>query len=217
VEYKQQLKAQRPGPVQNRTRERAKQLLQQKKMWEKQMAQMSGVQFNIEQVAFTQENIVSAIEVSKAMKVGAKDLKAQMKNLSLGEIEDNMDDMADLLEDANEIQETLGRSYAVDDDVDDLELDEELAALDEELGMLEAEVPWHPPPHRPIAPWSPPPPAPVRPVVRDARAVYLRKRTHPPTSSTTRRRRRSPRRPRQLRQVSRPRRPPPLNCCAIVS
>ena len=166
MEYKQQLKAQRPGPVQNRTRERAKQLLQQKKMWEKQMAQMSGVQFNIEQVAFTQENIVSAIEVSKAMKVGAKDLKAQMKNLSLGEIEDNMDDMADLLEDANEIQETLGRSYAVDDDVDDLELDEELAALDEELGMLEAEVPWPPSPHRPIDPSAlrPIAPSPHRPI-----------------------------------------------------
>ena len=40
VEMKQQLKATRPGPVQNRTRERARQMLQQKKMWEKQLAQV---------------------------------------------------------------------------------------------------------------------------------------------------------------------------------
>lgn len=33
------------------------------------------------------------------------------------------DDMADLLEQANEIQETLGRSYAVPDEIDEADLE----------------------------------------------------------------------------------------------
>lgn len=46
---------------------------------------------------------------------------------------------ADLLEDANEINEVLGRSYAVEDDIDEADLDDELAALDEQLAF-EAEL-----------------------------------------------------------------------------
>lgn len=33
------------------------------------------------------------------------------------------DDMADLLEQANEIQETMGRSYAVPDEIDEADLE----------------------------------------------------------------------------------------------
>ncbi len=40
---------------------------------------------------------------------------------------------ADLLLDANEISETLGRSYGVGDDVEDADLDAELACLEDEL------------------------------------------------------------------------------------
>jgi len=50
-----------------------------------------------------------------------------------------MDDMADLLEDTNEINEALSRNYALEEDIDEAELDDELAAIDEQL-QLEAEL-----------------------------------------------------------------------------
>ena len=39
----------------------------------------------------------------------------------------------DLLEDANEIQEAMGRSYGIGDEIDDADLEAELACLEDEL------------------------------------------------------------------------------------
>ena len=63
------------------------------------------------------------------MKDAAKDLKKQYKTIKIDKIEDTMDDLADLMMDADEIQDVLGRSYGVGDEVDEDELDDELAAL----------------------------------------------------------------------------------------
>jgi charged multivesicular body protein 5 len=46
------------------------------------------------------------------------------------------DDLADMLEDANEVQEALGRSYGMPD-VDEDELEAELDALGEEFALDE--------------------------------------------------------------------------------
>jgi charged multivesicular body protein 5 len=46
------------------------------------------------------------------------------------------DDLADMLEDANEVQETLGRAYGVPD-LDESELDAELEALGEDFALDE--------------------------------------------------------------------------------
>lgn len=43
------------------------------------------------------------------------------------------DEMEDIMDQANEIQETLGRSYGVPDDIDEDELEAELDALGDEL------------------------------------------------------------------------------------
>ena len=64
------------------------------------------------------------------MKGGTAALKSQMKLISLDEVEDGLDDMAELLEDANEIQEAMGRSYGIDEDIDISELDAELDAIE---------------------------------------------------------------------------------------
>lgn len=39
------------------------------------------------------------------------------------------------MEEMNEVQDALGRSYGIGDDVDEADLDAELACLDDELGM----------------------------------------------------------------------------------
>lgn len=51
-------------------------------------------------------------------------------------MQDLQDDLADLMADAEEINEVMSRSYGVGMDVDDADLDEELAGLDDELGDL---------------------------------------------------------------------------------
>lgn len=45
----------------------------------------------------------------------------------------------DLFEDANEVQEILGRSYGINDDIEDADLDAELDALADELEGEELE------------------------------------------------------------------------------
>jgi len=49
--------------------------------------------------------------------------------------------MEDLLEQANDIQETLGRTYGVPEDIDEDDLEAELDALGDELNFEEEEEP----------------------------------------------------------------------------
>ncbi|OMJ27958.1 Charged multivesicular body protein 5 [Smittium culicis] len=51
------------------------------------------------------------------------------------------DEMADLLEDTNEIQELMGRSYNVPDDVNEQDLDAELEALEAEWNFEQENKP----------------------------------------------------------------------------
>ena len=73
-----------------------------------------------------------------AMKTGLKEMKKEYKNVNIDQIEDMQDELADMMEDANEIQESLGRSYGMPD-VDEDELEAELDALGEELELEEQE------------------------------------------------------------------------------
>jgi len=68
----------------------------------------------------------------EAMKNTNKELKKQYGKLDIDKIESVHYDMQDLLEQANEVQEVLGRSYNVPDELDEEELEAELAALADE-------------------------------------------------------------------------------------
>lgn len=52
-----------------------------------------------------------------------------------------MDEMQDLMEDANEIQEALGRTYGLPNDIDEADLEAELDALGDDIGTEAEEVP----------------------------------------------------------------------------
>merc|ERR1739848_786670 len=74
------------------------------------------------------------------MKAAHKDFKKAFKAKELDiDYVDMQDDMMDMMEMTNEINETLGRSYAVPDDVDETDLVDELDALELELGEEETE------------------------------------------------------------------------------
>jgi len=56
-------------------------------------------------------------------------MKRQYGKIDINKLERVHDDLEDLLDQANEIQESLTRSYAVPDDIDEAELEAELDAL----------------------------------------------------------------------------------------
>ncbi|XP_022765586.1 vacuolar protein sorting-associated protein 60.2-like isoform X2 [Durio zibethinus] len=108
--YKEQIKRTRPGPTQEAIKARAMRVLKQKRMYEGQRDMLYNQTFNLDQVAFASE--------------GLKD--AQHTNLQ--------DEMMDMMDMSNEIQETLGISYNVPDDIDEDELMGGLNALAADMG-----------------------------------------------------------------------------------
>lgn len=68
------------------------------------------------------ENLKGTMATVDAMKTANKVMKTQYKNINISKIEDTMDEMADLMEQADEIQEVMGRSYGVPDDIDEDDL-----------------------------------------------------------------------------------------------
>ncbi|KAL2467741.1 SNF7 family protein [Forsythia ovata] len=75
-----------------------------------------------------------------ALKTANKELKGMMKTVKIQDIDINclqnlQDEMMDLMDVSNEIQESLGRSYNVPDDIDEEELMGELDALETDMGM----------------------------------------------------------------------------------
>eukprot|EP01112_Ceratiomyxa_fruticulosa_P007880 TRINITY_DN2052_c0_g1_i1.p1 TRINITY_DN2052_c0_g1~~TRINITY_DN2052_c0_g1_i1.p1 ORF type:complete len:215 (+),score=61.52 TRINITY_DN2052_c0_g1_i1:339-983(+) len=133
--YKQQLAKARPGPAQTGIRQKAMRVLKQKKMYEAQRDQMVSQQFNMEQTQFVTQTLQDTIVTVGAMKEGAKTMKQQFKAVKIDDVYNLQDDLQDLLDDSNEIQEVLSRSYAVPGEVDEEDLDAELEALGEELTL----------------------------------------------------------------------------------
>ncbi|MBA0659950.1 hypothetical protein Goklo_012024, partial [Gossypium klotzschianum] len=76
-----------------------------------------------------------------ALKSANKELKGMMKTVKIQDIDNLQDEMMDMMDMSNEIQETLGRSYNVPDDIDEDELMGELDALEADMGTEADGVP----------------------------------------------------------------------------
>ncbi|KIO12600.1 hypothetical protein M404DRAFT_993590 [Pisolithus tinctorius Marx 270] len=128
----------RNGPGKNAIQQRALRVLQQKKMYESQMNQLAQQTFNMESAALATENLRNTMATVDAMKTANKELRKQYGKVDINKIEDMHYELEDLVEQANEIQESLARSYAVPDVIDEADLEAELDALqledDEEGG-----------------------------------------------------------------------------------
>jgi len=134
VGYRDKLKKTRPGTApHNILKQKALKVLKQKKMYEGQRDQLSNQAFNMEQATFASQSMKDTVVTVSAMKSANTEMKKQFKQIDINDIENLQDDMTDLLDQNNEIQEALGRSYSVD--VDESELDDELEALGEELAL----------------------------------------------------------------------------------
>ncbi|KAF8517863.1 hypothetical protein JB92DRAFT_2156673 [Gautieria morchelliformis] len=134
--YKDQLAKMRSGPGKNAVQERAMRVLKQKRMYESQMAQLSQQSFNMESASLATDNLRNTMATMEAMKIANKEMKKQYGKIDIDKIESIHYDMEDLLEQANEIQESLGRSYNVPDEIDEADLE---AASLSELDALQLE------------------------------------------------------------------------------
>ncbi|TYJ54081.1 hypothetical protein B9479_005267 [Cryptococcus floricola] len=135
--FKGQMSKMREGPGKAAVQQRALRVLKQKKMYEGQLGQLQQQTFNMEQAAMTTENLKNTMATVDAMKVANKEMKKQYKGIDIDKIENIHYDMEDLIDQANEIQESLGRSYGVPDEVDEADLMAELDAIgldDEPIG-----------------------------------------------------------------------------------
>ncbi|RHZ78207.1 hypothetical protein Glove_166g217 [Diversispora epigaea] len=139
--YKEQMKKVRDGPAKNAIKNKAMRVLKQKKTYEAQRDQLQQQSLNMEQASMTTENLRNVATTIDAMQLANKELQKQYKKIDINKIESIQDDMEDLLEQANDIQETLGRTYGVPDDIDEEELEAELDALGDELNFEEEEEP----------------------------------------------------------------------------
>ncbi|XP_031504682.1 vacuolar protein sorting-associated protein 60.2-like [Nymphaea colorata] len=131
--YKEQIKKTRPGPAQEAVKARAMRVLKQKRMYEGQRDMLYNQTFNLDQVAFAAEGLKDAQQTMSALKSANKELKGMMKTVKIQDIDSLQDEMMDLMDVSSEIQETLGRSYNVPDDIDEEELMGELDALEADM------------------------------------------------------------------------------------
>lgn len=130
--YQTRLSKMRDGPGKSALKQKALKLLQRRKMYESQRSQLEQQSWNMEQASMMTDNLKNVMTTVDAMKTTQKTLKQQYGKVDIDKLERLQDEMADLMEMGNEIQETMGRSYDVPEDVDEAELDAELEALGEE-------------------------------------------------------------------------------------
>ncbi|KAA0203026.1 hypothetical protein HAZT_HAZT004410 [Hyalella azteca] len=134
IKYKDQMKKMREGPAKNAVKQKALRVLKQKKMYEQQSDNLRQQSFNMEQTNYATQSLKDTKTTVAAMKLGVKDMKREFKKINIDEIEDLQDDMADMLEQADEVQEALGRSYGTPE-IDEDDLQAELDALGDEMLM----------------------------------------------------------------------------------
>ncbi len=74
---------------------------------------LSNQSFNIEQQNMAIQSMKDTKTTVQAMQMGLKEMKKEYKNIDLNKIENLQDDMADILEQANEVQDIMGRTYGM--------------------------------------------------------------------------------------------------------
>merc|ERR1712156_1222905 len=134
LKYKQQMSKMKPGPSKNMVKQKAMRVLKQKKQYEGQRESMAQQSFNLDQTNYAIQSMKDTQVTVNAMKAGMKEMKKEYKKLNITKIENMQDELEDMMEDANEIQEVMGRSYGMPE-IDEDDLEAELDALGDEFAL----------------------------------------------------------------------------------
>ncbi|CAH1119247.1 unnamed protein product [Phaedon cochleariae] len=132
--FRDQMSKMREGPGKNAVKAKAIRILKQKKMYENQLDNLRGQSFNMEQANMAHQTLKDTQITVVAMKDGVKQMKTEFKKINLEDIDDIQDELADMLEQADEVQQALGSTYNTPD-LDEDDLAAELDALGEEIGL----------------------------------------------------------------------------------
>ncbi|PAV85434.1 hypothetical protein WR25_07875 [Diploscapter pachys] len=139
VKLRDQMAKMREGPSKNLVKQKALRVLKQKRMYENQRGQLDQQVFNMDQSNFALQGMKDNQVTVAAMKDGLKTMQKEYKKLDIGKIEDLQDQMEDMLDMNNEIQEAMSRQYDTPD-IDEADLEAELAALGDELDLGETDT-----------------------------------------------------------------------------
>eukprot|EP00929_Paragymnodinium_shiwhaense_P024865 TRINITY_DN15184_c0_g1_i1.p1 TRINITY_DN15184_c0_g1~~TRINITY_DN15184_c0_g1_i1.p1 ORF type:complete len:225 (-),score=110.85 TRINITY_DN15184_c0_g1_i1:525-1199(-) len=115
-------------------KQRALQAMKRKKMYEQQRDQLLGTQFNVEQLAFQQEQAEVTVMAVEAMKAGTQQLKKQTEQIGVDAVDDLTAQMDDLSAEMQEVQEALA-AMGGSTGVDESDVADEYAKLEEEMAM----------------------------------------------------------------------------------
>ncbi|KAL6998590.1 Charged multivesicular body protein 5 [Sarracenia purpurea var. burkii] len=88
----------------------------------------------MEQANYAVQSLKDTQSTVSAMKTGVNQMQKEFKNIKIDDIEDIQDEMADMLEQAYEVQAAWGRSFGMAE-IDDDELAAELDALGDEIAL----------------------------------------------------------------------------------
>ncbi|KAK6045590.1 SNF7 family protein [Cooperia oncophora] len=129
----------REGPSKNMIKQKALRILKQKRMYENQKSQLDQQAFNVDQSNFAIQGMKDTQVTVAAMKTGLKTMQREYKKLNIDKIEDLQDQMEDMLDMNTEIQEAMSRQYDTPD-IDEADLEAELAMLGDELDLGETDT-----------------------------------------------------------------------------
>mmetsp|Transcript_11444 Transcript_11444/g.32141 ORF Transcript_11444/g.32141 Transcript_11444/m.32141 type:complete len:226 (+) Transcript_11444:77-754(+) len=135
---RKQLEQRQTPAASNRIRQRARQLLSERKMYDSQREKMIGSSMNVAQTEFTMQAMRDTQLQVEAMRAANDTMKVQMKEMNIDDMYKLQDQLEDMMDIQNEFQEVMCRSHAVPEDIDDAELEAELAMLQEMPEMADS-------------------------------------------------------------------------------
>ena len=137
AQVQKQLTVTRPGSTtRDSLRAQARSLLTQRRSLQAQRQQLQNQSLNLFQMDLATSNVRDAQDTMKAMQGAKKELQRAIGRVDPEMVQVLGEDVSELVADSWEVQELLGRSYAVDGGVGigDEELEEELRMLEQQTG-----------------------------------------------------------------------------------
>lgn len=119
--------------MQNTYKLQLNQKVQRKKLYENQLNQICSQNMMLEKLKFNQESLEQQKEMAGNMKQALEAQKLQMKDIDMDKIQDLQDEMMDMQQEQNYMNEMLNQNFALNNPVDEAELDEEMRDIEQEL------------------------------------------------------------------------------------
>ncbi|KMZ78948.1 vacuolar-sorting protein SNF7, putative [Plasmodium vivax] len=117
----------------NNLRNKAAIIIKRKKTYESNKENTLGIQFNIDQIKYANDNVQMSIDTCKALESTSKIMKKNMKKVNIAKIEKLQDDLFDYMEEVKEIGEVLSSSYDIPLELDENEIDAELSLIEDSI------------------------------------------------------------------------------------